>query len=559
MKLMKSVKRSLVILTLGLIISLARLATTPALVQAQATSAQKAVELKQTSIETAKFTKLENQGSFSTGLWENTQTDILMSTLGGYPEVVATNPDGTPQFSYSHGMVGNMGNAIAMMYGQPPATTERYVADLLNSAGVGIIQPAYAQGLGFASLDPVLATWKTFRNVAYFFFVIIFLAIGIMIMLRQKIGGQTVVTAQQAIPQIVVALLVVTFSYAIAGLLIDAMYLIMYLLLALFGYSGQQGKFLDHNFLSLGWAMIVSGWGSAQEAIEGFIQAALSESTWSWLQGSALETIGGLTLAVVIALAIALQIFKLFFELLKTYIGIILSVAFAPILLMFGAIPGKNPFAQWIGNLIGNLGAFPIVLLVLIMFDQLTNGGFARSVSTAGGGGVDPTPGGFMPPYMLNTGTGFGGVMSFVVGLGMLLIMPEIVKKGKEALGAKETVFDQFTKDVKDSLAGGWKGGEIVPGLGFTDTSKWGEERLGGISGKSFAEKLWGGNEKTRKAAETKTTFFGRGLVPTLYHRYERGKDIRKEKSGEEPNMRSEVSDLAQESPESGGETSRYD
>ena len=33
-----------------------------------------------------------------------------------------------------------------------------------------IIPKAQAQGLGFASLDPILEGWKQFRNVAYLFF-----------------------------------------------------------------------------------------------------------------------------------------------------------------------------------------------------------------------------------------------------------------------------------------------------------------------------------------------------------------------------------------------------
>jgi hypothetical protein len=41
-----------------------------------------------------------------------------------------------------------------------------------------------------------------------------------MIMFRTKVG-QAAITAQQAIPNVVIAMLAVTFSYAIAGLMID--------------------------------------------------------------------------------------------------------------------------------------------------------------------------------------------------------------------------------------------------------------------------------------------------------------------------------------------------
>lgn len=393
----------------------------------------------------------------------------IFSTVGGEPiEVVGI--DGQTKITYSKGMVGDMSEVIAWMYNSPAATTERYVADVLNSAG--IVQPAYAQGLGFASLDPVLNTWKTFRNMAYLFFVVVFMVIGFLIMMRQKVGGQTVVTAQQAIPHIIVALLLVTFSYAIAGLLIDMMYLVMYLLLALF--NRDQESFLNKNFLTLGWTMVSNGSTAAYKAVEGFSES-MKQSLGDF-GADAVGFLGGLTLAVVVAIAITMKIFELFFELLKTYVIVILTIAFAPILLALGAVPGKNTFGQWIKDLIGNLAAFPAVMLVLIIFDELTGG--------ISGGDVVIESGGFQPPYLF--GSGSGGALPFMVGVGMLMIMPEIVKQAKTAMGAKEGIFAQFARDIGQSAKKGWTGGEIIPGLGFTDTSKWAG---GGISGSNIVRK----------------------------------------------------------------------
>src|SRR5258708_14361646 len=45
-----------------------------------------------------------------------------------------------------------------------------------------------------------------------------------MIMFRVKISPQVVVSVQSALPKIAIALVLVTFSYAIAGFLIDIMY-----------------------------------------------------------------------------------------------------------------------------------------------------------------------------------------------------------------------------------------------------------------------------------------------------------------------------------------------
>lgn len=399
---------------------------------------------------------------------DNFNAWMTLSILGGKPISVPDDQAGNQggrKVAYSRGLVGDMGSAIAMIYQNPAATSGTYIADVMNTAGFGVVQPAYAQGLGFASLNPILNTWKTFRNVAYLFFVVIFLVLGFMIMLRQKIGGQTVVTAQQAIPNVIVTLLFVTFSYAIAGLLIDGMYILMFLLLALFNKSSNQ--FLDMSFLELGFTMVTSGAAVAYKTV-----GAFSESAQQSLRQFGSDTvgfIGGLTMAVVVALAIALNVFRLFFELLKTYITIILSIAFSPVLLMFGAIPGKNVFGGWMKNLVGNLAAFPVVLLALIVFDELTGG-----ITSPGPGATSQIEsGGFLPPYLFGrSGSGVAGALTFSVGLGMILIMPELVTQAKKAMGASGGIFEQFAGDIGKSLKAGWSGGQLVPGLGFTDTNK---------------------------------------------------------------------------------------
>ena len=394
--------------------------------------------------------------------------NIGWMAAGGKPYI---DPE-TGEIKETGGLVGDTSQAIAWMFNNPAATTERYVADVLDSAGFKIASPAYAQGLGFAALDPILSTWKTFRNIAYLLFVVVFMVIGFLIMMRQKVGGQTVITAQQAIPQIIITLVLVTFSYAIAGLLIDMMYLVMYLLLALFRRS--EADFLNKNFLELGVTMVVGGFTSAFDAVQNFSTEATR--TLGQFGKEALKFFGGLALAVVVSLAIALKVFELFFELLKTYVTIILSIAFSPIILAMGALPGKNTFKQWITDLVGNLAAFPVVMLVLIIFDELTGGISGNTVGIESGG--------FQPPYLFGSGT--GGSLSFIIGVGMLMIMPEIVKQAKTAIGVKEGVFSQLTRDIGDSMKKGWTGGEVVPGMAITDTSKWAG---GGLSGENLVRK----------------------------------------------------------------------
>lgn len=95
----------------------------------------------------------------------------------------------------------------------------------------GVTEHAYAQttGIGFEGLKPLLGLWTAFRNIVYLFFVIIFVIIGIAIMLRVQIDPRTVMTLENQLPRIVIGIILVTFSYAIAGLMIDVMWLLTFL------------------------------------------------------------------------------------------------------------------------------------------------------------------------------------------------------------------------------------------------------------------------------------------------------------------------------------------
>lgn len=63
--------------------------------------------------------------------------------------------------------------------------------------------------------------WQMFRDIAYVFFAVVVIIIGFMIMFRRELPGPTVVTISNTIPQLVVGMVLVTFSFAIVGLIMD--------------------------------------------------------------------------------------------------------------------------------------------------------------------------------------------------------------------------------------------------------------------------------------------------------------------------------------------------
>jgi hypothetical protein len=142
---------------------------------------------------------------------------------------------GVNQKTSQIGYVQNTGGAMGMLASSmnflytPPLHTGDYFSYLSNN--FGLTKATYAAnttGTGFDQLSPLMNIWVAFRNVAYILFIIIFLLIGIAIMLRVRIDPRVVMTIQNQIPKLIIGVIMVTFSFAIAGFLIDIMWTSMY-------------------------------------------------------------------------------------------------------------------------------------------------------------------------------------------------------------------------------------------------------------------------------------------------------------------------------------------
>lgn len=388
-------------------------------------------------------------------VYSNQLSNFVISSVG----MAAVPKDGSvPQAvmdeleeQIGYGVLGDINKGIVAMY-TPPATTYTYLADVMKSAK--IIPAAQAQGLGFSALDPILETWKAFRNLAYLFFVVAFLVIGFMIMFRTKVG-QAAITAQQAIPSVVVAMLAVTFSYAIAGFMIDIMYVVMYMLA---GFFTEGPDIVTRNMFGLVGLMFRGTTGSTQNAIEQFMEDALNIG----LVGEAIAWMSSLLGTVIIGIAILFATFKVFFELVKTYVAVLIQIIFSPIILMFGAFPGKNVFGKWIKDLSGNLILWPVVLLCVLVQRMLTAP--IRSLQGTGQTLDSAFGGGFMPPFLV--GQGQASIVPVILGIGVLLVIPEIMQQVKKAWGVEEGIFPQLAKDAVSRIKEGTITAPVITGLG---------------------------------------------------------------------------------------------
>ncbi len=380
------------------------------------------------------------------------------------------DPNCPRSISFQKSALTGLSSATLAMYQHPPAETSMFIADVGRT--LGFIPKVYAQGIGFSGLSPLLDIWKAFRNIAYALLAVIMIVVGFMVMFRRKIDPKTVVTVQNAIPRIVIALLLVTFSYAIVGIMIDLMYLAIVLSVSVIaGTSPTLGKVVslfttggtcvygDNGFISyntgvastseVASTLLAGGpgqllkffmgsgfqvWDDLATVITSTIgikgtTIMLTGGVIGALTGGAKGAITGLVaapvlLTLIIVIVLIFGWIRLFFMLLDAYINIIIALLVAPFQLMMEAVPGTNAFAGWFKNLLSKVIVFPLTAVLLMLAAMLTSQDFSQKI--------------WAPPLLSSGDAPLG--MAGLIGLGMLMVIPGVVGGFQKGLKAEPVV-----------------------------------------------------------------------------------------------------------------------
>ena len=292
--------------------------------------------------------------------------------------------------SSNSGMISQISGGISYLISTPPASTQQYIAYINhNLQRHNLAQPAYAQnatgeggGYGFARLEGFLPLWKAFRNIAYFFFILAFVIYGFMIMFRVKINPQTAANIQLALPKLIVTLILITFSYAIVGLLIDFMWVGYYLILNTLDSFGVFGEtkgvlgFINDIFRALasgGGGLIITSMFQAVLAAYAGVPGTLGALTG--ISGNIFTALMlvpkfwgiGIILLIIMLIAVIIALIKLFVKLVTAYVTIFINLVLSPLILLGGILPGKSDaFSSWITNLVANIVVFPVASILLL-------------------------------------------------------------------------------------------------------------------------------------------------------------------------------------------------
>lgn len=423
-----------------------------------------------------------------------------------------------PYANFNNSLIGSSAKYISFPYVNPPASGIAWTYNGLQNAGF-VPKTFAAEGIGFSSIKPLTSIWKIFRDMSYILLVLVLIAIGFMVMFRMNLGAETVITVESALPRIVIALILITFSFAIAGFLIDLMYVTIAISVSMIMRGSPNLGMLQNQYLSATPALILEsaipldayqarGWQQAKEffpllgapmavantltTLGGVAFSLLSVlppivSTLVYMVGglgtilavekimemlknptSILENIGFggealtfgiqgnlgklvsgflntafmlLVFAIIGSIAVPILMiitmlatvfylfFRVFFMLLTTYLKILLYIVLAPLFMLMEVIPGQDTFKSWFTTLFAEIFTFPVVIVLFLVANRLVNVMLAVNINSVEQGKVF-----WSPPFLYGLNQ---EAYAFLVGMGIVFLIPDIVKLYKDMLGVK--------------------------------------------------------------------------------------------------------------------------
>lgn len=367
------------------------------------------------------------------------------------------------------GAIGGLTNLIILTYNIPIHTNE-YVSYI--AGGFSLVKPAYAQTTGFDNLSALINLWKKVRDLTYLGFVLMFVLIGLGVMLRVKLDPRTVMSVQNQIPKAVVYLLLITFSYAIAGLLIDGMWVITFTGVNIItdGITCTDGQSLTQKGTTylldnpihyvnrtLGCPFDAGGrevnkstvfrlgqvvGNTLGEIISTTILSVFGDygrMRCAWTDSSTygnciklgfqevVSWIIGFIMMLAIIVAVFVQLIRVWINLIKAYIQIILYTILAPIWILVGIIPNNQNFGfmVWVRKMLASLAVYPITIFLFLVAVVLVN-----DISIQNENGWRYTGEEFLPPLVGNPN--IADNMGFLLALGVILITPQVVEMTRE-------------------------------------------------------------------------------------------------------------------------------
>lgn len=167
------------------------------------------------------------------------------------------------------GVLGTLANFNDKILAAPQPVTPKQMLASLNPSRSAFAQP----GISFSDLGKgtdilsgfhsvITSYWAACRNISYAILTVVLIVFGFMIMLRQNIEPRVVMTISNALPRIATALVLITFSFAISGLVIDVGRIFDGLIKTTFtdgSYPPFSNQATNHNIFTLIYSFVENG------------------------------------------------------------------------------------------------------------------------------------------------------------------------------------------------------------------------------------------------------------------------------------------------------------
>jgi len=263
---------------------------------------------------------------------------------------------------------GVLGQTMAMNTGMLKSPPDlQTMAYLKNTLADNILfpRPVYAK-TGAQYLNTIVGIWDAVRNISYSLTAVILVVMGFMVMFRYRTDPRTVITFVTALPRIVISLVLITFSYALAGFMIDLGILLKHVFDSTFG-----GLFRPY-----GGMIPIEPFHVMTSFIDSFASLSFLDPK-AWLLGKSNIYLGGTGISsafialilTIIAVAVA---FYLFFILIFRYAGIFVQVIFAPLAFLWGALPGQeDTITGWFKSFAVNVLTFPVIYFMVSLANYI--------------------------------------------------------------------------------------------------------------------------------------------------------------------------------------------
>jgi len=322
------------------------------------------------------------------------------------------------------GAVSVMANYMGDIYRSQPASFVAYLGK--KYIDINPVKATEAQSIGLptsgaAALGPIYSIWEVIRNLTYIIFTVYFIIIAFMILFRQKLGGQDYVSIVNSIPKVIMALVLVTFSLPLAGLMIDIGNICNSLTVSLFSklmpgigeileklntipgqVQGQGNNVIpSYNIISLLNGFLTESFTGVANGANGspvtnslyttitFVIQSLASfqvpgnsGNLNIIQGPApaagqnpagvLSVLGTSLLSFLFSLTFLQSIFKIFFGLIINYVELILKIIFSPVQLIGTIFNGTKSLTGWIRSVLSNVLVFPAIFLGLVLISIFT-------------------------------------------------------------------------------------------------------------------------------------------------------------------------------------------